>query len=73
MANRHNRIIRMIMDCTRVIVDNKTLKDMYNPPQIDGDDAKNIMQNIDNYHITFFNRDIRNGERILILTTNKVM
>jgi len=73
MANRHNRIIRMIMDCTRVIVDDKTLKDMYTPPQIDGDDAKNIMQNIDNYHITFFNRDIRNGERILILTTNKVM
>ena len=69
----HNTMTRMIMDCSRVFVDEKTIKDMLNPPEIDGLDAMDIMANIEDYHITFFNRDIRNGERILVLTSNKVM
>ena len=73
MANRHNTIKRMMLDCSLVYVDGKTIKDMTNVAQIDGDDATDIMINIDDYHITHFNRDIRLGERILVLTSNKIM
>lgn len=65
--NNKNRIIRMMMDSDVVYVDGKTIKDLHNPVEITK--TEDILKNINNYHITYFNRDINKGDRVLYLDT----
>ncbi len=72
MQNK-NRIIGMIQDSNIVYVDGKTIKDRDRPTEYNQEEETHILTNIDNYYITFFNRDISNGNRVLKLTTDHIL
>jgi len=69
--NTKNKITRMMMDSSIVIVDGKTIKNKYGIPDIEN--ASDIMRNIEDYHITFFNRDSNIADRVLILDTDYIL
>ena len=73
MIKHFNKAIGMVMDSTIVYVDGKTIKHPEHNTDYTGEEVRNIMENIDDYYITFFNRDRSNGERVLKLTTKHVL
>jgi hypothetical protein len=60
-----NKIIRMIMDCDIVTVDDLTIKNRNG--KITHPNKNHVLKNIDNYYITSFNRNSKNGLRFLEL------
>jgi hypothetical protein len=66
-----NKIIILILDTDIVYVDGKTVKDRNDAsthPNI-----KYVMENLNRYYITSFNRDGKKGKRFLELNTEYVL
>lgn len=65
MANYQNSISKMIMNSDTVYLDGKTVKDRHANPELDYFDISYM----DNCVITYFNRDINEGPRVLKLVS----
>ena len=66
-----NRIIGMIMDSDIVYVDGMTIKDRENMET--HPNVSEVMENIDEYYITSFNRDSKKGKRYLELHSEYIL
>ncbi|MFW6247374.1 MAG: hypothetical protein ACOC22_04375 [bacterium] len=62
---RENSILRMVYNSDIVYVDGMTIKDRYQNPT--HPDIEKVMNNINNYYISYFNRNPKNGTRCLVL------
>jgi len=71
MENLKNRVTRMIMDSDIVYVDGMTIKNKHHTPN--HSNIEEVMENIDKYYVTYFNRDLQNGERCLKLNSEYIL
>lgn len=68
MSTYRNAIIKMIRDVDKVYVDGLTIKDREGRET--HPNCSEVVQNIEKYHITSFNRNSEWGPRYLALTTD---
>jgi hypothetical protein len=71
VMKNENRIIGMIMDSDIVYVDGMTIKDRENMET--HPNVSEVMENIDEYYITSFNRDSKKGKRYLELHSEYIL
>ena len=71
--NYDNSITSMIFMSDIVYVDEHILKNRDGKTTPSTEEEAEIFKNIENYNITFFNRDRRNGPRVLYLTSNLII
>lgn len=69
--NIKNRVLIMVRDSDIVYVDGMTIKDRNNEPT--HPNVKDVMENINKYYITSFNRDGKKGKRYLELHSEYVL
>jgi archaellum component FlaC len=71
VENMKNRIENMVMDSEIVYVDGMTIKDRDEEPT--HPNVKDVMEHINKYYITSFNRDGSKGKRYLELHSEYVL
>ncbi len=69
MTKYENTVFGMLQLSDIVYVDGKTIKDRHKLEEYSDEESTNIMKNIDDYYIIFYNSDSSKGDRVLKLSS----